>query len=85
MAKRKNGAAALKRPEPVELNLAERPAASAPAAHSTTGTYNAIEATFFKRGDLGIIEPPIYLPREPMLLPLVGVLFLAGLTALILL
>jgi hypothetical protein len=54
-------------------------------AQSTTPTYDPIEAGFFERGERGIVEPPIYLPREPMFLPLVGVLFLAGLTAFVLL
>lgn len=79
MAKRTNGSAALARND----FLAEVPAQE--MAHKTTGTYNAVEATFFERGDRGIVEPPVFLPREPMLLPLIGIVFLAGLTALALL
>ena len=86
MAKRRNGSAALARRDLPEENAADAPVVAVQKmAHTTTGTYNAIEATFFKKGDLGIVEPPVYLPREPVLLPLVGVLFLAGLTALLLL
>jgi len=86
MAKRKNGSAALARQDLPTENVADSPVTLVePPAHSTTGTYNATEATFFQKGDLGIVEPPVYLPKDPILLPLVGVLFLAGLTALVLL
>lgn len=85
MAKRKNGSAALAVNDfPAELATESKVPPIQEMAHSTTGTYNAMEATFFDRGDRGIVEPPIYLPREPMLLPIVGILFLAGLTALVL-
>jgi hypothetical protein len=86
MANRKNGAVALARSEFPEESAEEAPVAPAPKlAHSTTGTYSPIESTFFTKGDLGIVEPPVYLPKDPILLPLVGVFFLAGLTALCLL
>ena len=86
MAKRRNGSAALARRDLPEENAADAPVAAAShMAHATTGTYNVVEDTFFKKGDLGIVEPPVYLPKDPVLLPLVGVLFLAGLTALVLL
>lgn len=84
MAKRRDGAAARARSDYPEQNAAAPATVAEPMAHSTTGTYNAIEATFFKRGDLGIVEPPVYLPGNPVVLPLLGVLFLAGLTVLVL-
>lgn len=86
MAKRKNGSAALARNDfPAEEAMESKSPPVRVMAHSTTGTYNATEATFFERGDRGIVEPPIYLPREPMILPLIGILFMAGLTAFVLL
>jgi hypothetical protein len=83
MAKRRDAAARSHHDLPAE-NLAVQAVVGEPMAHSTTGTYNAIEATFFKKGDLGIVEPPVYLPRNPVLIPVIGVLFMAGLTALVL-
>lgn len=85
MSKRREGAAARVRDDIPAENLAKSEGTPPEKmAHSTTGTYNAIEASFFKKGDLGIVEPPVYLPKDPIVLPLIGVLFLAGLTALVL-
>jgi hypothetical protein len=84
MANRRDGAAARVRSDFPAENATVQAAVAKPVAHSTTGTYNAIEATFFKKGDLGIVEPPVYLPGNPVVLPLIGVLFLAGLTVLVL-
>ncbi len=85
MAKRRDGAAARALNDFPAENVTAQAVAAEPMAHSTTGTYNAVEATFFKKGELGIVEPPVYLPTTPLALPLIGVLFLAGLTAFVLL
>lgn len=86
MSKRRDGSAARARNDFPPENVAEAPAVpSDRMAHGTTGTYNAVEDVFFKKGDLGIVEPPIYLPKDPIVIPLLGVLFLAGLTAFVLL
>ena len=81
MAKRNKSAAAARQETFENAVVAPAPQAT---SHATTGTYNAIEARFFDRGDRGIVEPPVYLPYESMAFPILGILFLAGLTAFIL-
>lgn len=47
-------------------------------------TTDEMERSFFRRGELGLFEPPVILPTHSVLVPFVGVLFLAVLTALVL-
>jgi hypothetical protein len=46
---------------------------------------DAVEEAFFRRGDAGMFEPPVYLPYESFLVPMIGVLLLVGLSVVVLL
>ena len=51
-------------------------------AHVATPPFEAVEAEFFRRGDAGMFEPPVYLPVDSIVLPLAGALFFVALTVL---
>lgn len=50
--------------------------------HAVRSPFDPVEAEFFRRGDAGIVEPPVFLPTISFALPLAGVGFLAALTLL---
>ena len=79
MSRRSHGAAARKLEPP--------PTSAASPAHGHNEAavpWDGVEETFFRRGDAGVVEPPVYLPVNSILFPLLGVAFLAGLTMLLL-
>jgi len=77
MSRRSHGATARKI-EP--LQVAAPPPAS--GRKEAVAPWDGVEDTFFRRGEAGIVEPPVYLPYDSFLFPLLGVAFLAVLTAL---
>ena len=62
---------------------AHRIEATAPTPREAPATaWEGPEDEFFRRGDLGRFEPPVYLPLDSLVFPFVGIAFLALLTVL---
>jgi len=61
-------------------SLAAPPHEPPPAA--SVAPFDGLEDEFFRRGDAGRFEPPVYLPLDSMVFPFVGIAFLALLTVL---
>src|SRR5690349_11279291 len=78
MAKRNQSAAA--RRTPVETPVVDEQSAPVQAP-----PHDELEHVFFRNGDAGIVEPPVYLPYDSILVPLGGVLLLVGLSLLVML
>ncbi|MBI2898318.1 MAG: hypothetical protein HYY06_32510 [Deltaproteobacteria bacterium] len=52
---------------------------------SPTRTYDDLERAFFATGEAGRVDPPVYLPYESVVVPIVGVLILVGLSFVVML
>lgn len=72
MSRRSRGAAAR------ILESYETPAPSPPGAPAAA--WDGVEDHFFRCGDAGRFEPPVYLPMTSIAFPLAGLAFLAALT-----
>lgn len=87
MAKRNHGAAARKMVthEPNRSPRLQQVVPQGPTSTPSGAVYDDMEQSFFRRGDAGIIDPPVFLPYDSMIAPLLGVLVLAAVSLVVLL
>lgn len=81
MAKRNQSAA-----RRIEEQAPEKPAVEvASVPRSPTRTYDDLERAFFDKADAGRLDPPVYLPYDSVIVPVLGVLVLLGLSFVVML